>query len=99
MCFHVVSEVEAVAVGVPQSREWFSPFVLEDADVFDAVDAVVGKDIVIIVVADEVVLPALGDHLIRVDYIILRLAVFAELGMVLLVRAVVDVMERHLTFV
>ena len=72
-------------------------FVFEDADVGDAVDAVIRQDRVVVVVADEVVLAFLCDHLVRVDYVFFRIAVIAEPGMTLFVSAVIDVMERDLS--
>ena len=94
MLFHVVRQIQPPAVRPLQRFKGLGPLV-QDADAADAVHAVVGDVVVLVEIADQVVFPLPGRHLIGADHI-LGAAVGADPGVQLLVRAVGEVFKRHL---
>ena len=94
MLFHVVRQIQPAAVRSLQAFKGLGALV-QNADVADAVHAVVGNIIVLVKIADQIVFPLFGHHLIGADHIV-SAAVRTNPGMELLVRAVGEIFKRYL---
>lgn len=69
---------------------------VQDLQLRDSVQAVVGNVVILVIVADQVIFPLLGCHLVRRDDVHPLCAVGAGLAMLPLVRAVFQILEADL---
>lgn len=94
MLSHVLGQVQAMFHTLHFAL-WFCRCV-RHGDIADMVNTVMGDVVVLVHIANQVILPIGGNHLIRVDQILLRLSAVIRSQMELLVRTVVAVVENHL---
>ena len=95
MLLHIGGQIQRTAVGPLQMLEGLGGLV-QDLQLRDAVQPIVGNVVVLVIVTDQVIFSLFGRHLIGGDDVHPLCSVGAGLAMLPLVRAVLQILEADL---